>query len=735
MESRGERRFVQVWLLALAAVVVVTPTATAYAETYVYEEVPPSGQSADGDFWVTEDAATPRLLPIWGENPALDPTATRVVYSNHGSLYLTDLQGATPEHVIDTAPQCLCTPMPQWYPDGQSIITDGVDVNGSLGIVKVTRSGGQWTTSNVIDWPGSQIAPSVSPDAGKVAFLSYTKPNGDPVSPWGVQPALFVADADGSNPVQLTTPNYGESSYLDLSSLTTTSFSPDGRYVAVAGWGTDDAYSEIYTVDVISGGLHQVTTNSESEDYPDWLPDGRIAYMWTPDTASGNNGQFRSIQPDGSDEANVSPEFTQGELLEHISAPQPTDTSDRLSHAALLDEYAPQLRYDSQETFFADLASEVTDYAGEATNDSGNDLRYSTAGVRIAGHVSGLPDLSLDFLNSAYPDGTAANDVDYLDEEQSGSGYSVAANFMRNLPGYADWTYGRVVGSGSTLWLQYWFFYYDNPFAPVLGRGSHEGDWEMVQIGLDRATLIPQEAVYSQHDTSEQCPWSQVSQQTYGTDSAPVDYVAAGSHANYFTAGSHGGVLGVGADNANGDLSPPVRPTVFDVNVVPGWMFWPGKWGKTTASPSIGTVPTGADSPRGPVFHDEQWNHPAQYAADATGCTVPQPGGSTSQRPEVAQQAPQPPAISAHLEGNRALIHYRLSRIGRNAQGLAILLTIQGTGRSDTPVGMILRPRRDIGRHQLPLPIGRAPFIVRASALSRHGARSPIVSKRLADRQ
>ena len=39
-------------------------------------------------------------------------------------------------------------------------------------------------------------------------------------------------------------------------------------------------------------------------------------------------------------------------------------------------------------------------------------------------------------------------------------------------------------GDGGRVWLQYWFWLYYNP-KNLFGFGKHEGDWEMIQIGLD----------------------------------------------------------------------------------------------------------------------------------------------------------------------------------------------------------------------------------------------------------
>ena len=57
---------------------------------------------------------------------------------------------------------------------------------------------------------------------------------------------------------------------------------------------------------------------------------------------------------------------------------------------------------------------------------------------------------------------------------------------------------------GGRTWLQYWLWCYYNP-KHLLGWGKHEGDWEVVQIGLDGET--PDVLTYSQHENGEARDW------------------------------------------------------------------------------------------------------------------------------------------------------------------------------------------------------------------------------------
>jgi hypothetical protein len=104
-----------------------------------------------------------------------------------------------------------------------------------------------------------------------------------------------------------------------------------------------------------------------------------------------------------------------------------------------------------------------------------------------------------------------------------------------------DVVYGRVARTDTRIVLQYWLYYYDNALLlPATPFGvfwqSHESDWELVNVVLDRDQQ-PIEAAYSQHCTGERMPWGRV-EKSSRESTHPVVYVALGSHANYFAPGS-----------------------------------------------------------------------------------------------------------------------------------------------------------------------------------------------------
>ena len=255
-----------------------------------------------------------------------------------------------------------------------------------------------------------------------------------------------------------------------------------------------------------------------------------------------------------------------------------------------LARHRPALRYDSQETYRAMSAASITDNPGNTLIDA--------TGKVLARAGEGL---SLAFLTS-YP---GASEGDKLD---TAPGPQAAARRMQADPVYADRCYGRVFADGGRTWLQYWLWSYDNPKS-LLGFGRHEGDWEMVQVGLG-ADDQPEVVTCSQHTAGEARDWKDV--ERIGTH--PVIYVATLSHANYFEAGAHPYVVGV--DNPDG-RADPVFPHVEPFGP---WVDWPGRWGSSTGvlSRFTGGGKLGGRSPGSPGRSGMKWKHPANYHRVAT---------------------------------------------------------------------------------------------------------------------
>jgi Tol biopolymer transport system component/DNA-binding winged helix-turn-helix (wHTH) protein len=139
-------------------------------------------------------------------------------------------------------------------------------------IWRVPVSGGaapvRWIASTADDH-----TPAYSPDGRRIAFASTRSGTEE----------IWIASADGSNPVQLTS----------LGAAANPQFSPDGRSLIfhVHKRGTD-----IYSLDLASGAVKLLNGDSSADVQPHWSRDGRSIYF-----SSNRTGQFNlwKMQADG----------------------------------------------------------------------------------------------------------------------------------------------------------------------------------------------------------------------------------------------------------------------------------------------------------------------------------------------------------------------------------------------------------------------------------------------------
>jgi hypothetical protein len=298
---------------------------------------------------------------------------------------------------------------------------------------------------------------------------------------------------------------------------------------------------------------------------------------------------------------------------------------DTIDYDALLAAHTPILRYDLDEDFHAISPGAATDFYD--TSDDPDDADDANRLVDSFGAFASanpwvsfdeqIDTLSLAYLGSAYTGsgprgGTPAMSTDYISERGDGTwgpffssdGFANDAAYMEALPGYANRIYGRVAhGEDGKMWLQYWFYYYFDSQGDF-GQNVHEGDWEMVQVGLG-AGNSPDTAAYSQHGDGERCTWPADVDVVNGH---PVVYVAQGSHASYFRAGHYDDPDP--DDDAGGQGIQVTSPVLVQIQAQsPSWVGWPGSWGDT-------------DSPPGPAFQGSKWDDPSTWATGLHNCDV-----------------------------------------------------------------------------------------------------------------
>jgi hypothetical protein len=404
----------------------------------------------------------------------------------------------------------------------------------------------------------------------------------------------------------------------------------------------------------------------------------------------------------------------------------------------LLFRYAPELRYDDQESYLANSAAEITDNWGDETELWGEggggpysnklvsfrigefgpeepDLAYSRRGAGGKFH------LTLDSLGETYPDSEEAATGDFLDE--TGEDYAEDDHKLV-ARGYLNRSYGRVVeGAGGKVWLQYWYFYYYNSFN-VEGFGLHEGDWEEIQIGLDEE-LEPEVLILSEHKGGASCDLGEFDYDASGK--WPIVYVALDSHANYPKPGEYEDPLPLtleAFDHANGH-GPAIRPSVEVIDgEPPSWLEWPGHWGN-----SRGGEPGEEASPVGPLQHPE-WD-PDTFAEGVHGCMDtyegPDEWGERSGR--AASSIVAAPAVaSMDFEGRHPAVSYKLPDGGRKESGSRLILSVKEKGSPLPPLTKVVTRTKAEGDATLPFKVDPdREVVVLASVIDRHGHRSRVV--------
>ncbi len=365
-----------------------------------------------------------------------------------------------------------------------------------------------------------------------------------------------------------------------------------------------------------------------------------------------------------------------------------------------LERHKPALVYDPQEAYRAMSAASITDYRDNALKRSnGSIVSRAGGGLTLA-------------LLASYD----VRDGDRLDE--AGDPLPASRRFQGD-PAYRERVYARVKPDGGRVWLQYWLWCYYNP-KHLLGLGKHEGDWELVQVGLG-ADGAPEVATYSQHEDGEARDWDDMER----NGDHPVVYVAPLSHACYFEPGSHPYVLGV--DNPDGSL-PPVLPKLEEFGA---WASWNGRWGNSTG---VGGGTFGGRSPASPGRQSKKWDRPAAWHAGAVRAT-PLRRGRRVVRQAGKLTYPKLVSLAARREDDRVVVDYAVDPAPQR-RASRLLVTLHRPGDEDELLAS--RPEKlagSSGTVDVPVPEGvEGDLVVRASAYNALRQRSDPLETTTGDR-
>ena len=134
-----------------------------------------------------------------------------------------------------------------------------------------------WPTRGPVRSRGSWSAQTLTAHFDALRFIDSA---GD-WSPDGTQ-FVFAVFADGDNELAIVNVENGDVERkikLDgIGAITSPAWSPDGQFIAFSG--LDGGVSDIYTWDVVTGALTQLTDDKHADLQPTWSPDGStIAFV------------------------------------------------------------------------------------------------------------------------------------------------------------------------------------------------------------------------------------------------------------------------------------------------------------------------------------------------------------------------------------------------------------------------------------------------------------------------
>ncbi len=182
--------------------------------------------------------------PVHATTPGIEG---RIVYMHKDRLEIVAANG-TQHHVLRTP--CRAND-PSWAPGGSVILFTrncGGATHDDIAFINADGTG----LTTILATAAYEFQPVLSPDGTRLAYARWSNADGS---------SIYVADADGSNPISLT-----PETQKDLQSPT---WSPDGSQLAYL------MHSHIYLMNADGTQRHRFEVGSVDWDTVDWSPDGR----------------------------------------------------------------------------------------------------------------------------------------------------------------------------------------------------------------------------------------------------------------------------------------------------------------------------------------------------------------------------------------------------------------------------------------------------------------------------
>ena len=220
-------------------------------------------------------------------DPAWSPDGKSIAFTTdrdgNREIYVIDADGSNLRRLTDDA---AANYSPAWSPDGERIaFVSERDGRPAIYTLRVDGTG----LTRLTTGSATEAHPAWAPD-GRIAFAS------DRNAAWAGDMDVYVVNADGSNPVRLTT-----------NGATQPAWSRDGRLAYVSP-NCADADCQPFII-IRSGNGRDVPLAGDGGDHPSWSPDGRkiayTAFACDPWEATCVPAYVRIARVDGTDTVSV----------------------------------------------------------------------------------------------------------------------------------------------------------------------------------------------------------------------------------------------------------------------------------------------------------------------------------------------------------------------------------------------------------------------------------------------
>ena len=345
-----------------------------------------------------------------------------------------------------------------------------------------------------------------------------------------------------------------------------------------------------------------------------------------------------------------------------------------------LEKHKPALVYDPQEAYRAMSAASITDNRDNALK------RRTAASSRARSRASRS-------RCSAYD----VREGDRLDEANDYLDASAPVPGRSGLPRAC--LRPRAKPDGDRPWLQYWLWCYYNP-KHLLGFGKHEGDWEVVQIGLagDTPEVRP-------------TPSTRRARRASGTSRSARATIPSSTSPRSRTRATSSPARTRTRSGSTTRTARCRRSSRGSRSSAPG-----------TTGPAAGATRAASAaarrgrSPASPGRQTQKWDHPGRVAP-AARATTPLRARARAAREAGKATYPKLLEIDARREDDRVLVDYRLDpRLQRRASRL--LVTLHRPGDEDELLASSPEQLEGAaGTVDVPVPPGvEGDVVVRASA-------------------